>query len=226
MLSTKDMSAGSGRTKPVLSPGNQVIRINSITFDQTPYDMDAYNIMLHVESEPVAGEFEGFYKDMNNQGAGRFEGQVGRVRYSPYPFKDTTLASGREINRDQEVLKSMIFLSEQLGKRSELDAIEAGTIEDFMTKCDKVLGNSEFFNVCIGSREWENKDGYINNDLYLPRMSKDGIPVETIGKEPSRLLTFDRSTHVRALAKKETTDSNQTATNFEGTSGSGSDFEL
>ena len=40
MLSTKDMSAGSGRTKPVLSPGNQVIRINSITFDQTPYDMD------------------------------------------------------------------------------------------------------------------------------------------------------------------------------------------
>tara|TARA_R110000823_G_scaffold117502_13_gene241039 strand:+ start:196 stop:912 length:717 start_codon:yes stop_codon:yes gene_type:complete len=226
MLSTKDMSAGSGRTKPVLGPGNQIIKINSITFDQTPYDSDAYNIMLHVESEPVTGEFEGFYKDMSDQSQGRYEGQVGRVRYSPYPFKDTTLPSGREIERDQEVLKSMIFLSEQLGKRSELDAIEAGTIEDFMTKCDKVLGNSEFFNVCIGSREWENKDGYINNDLYLPRMSKDGIPVETIGKEPSRLLTFDRSTHVRALAKKETTDSNQTATNFEGTSGSGSDFEL
>jgi len=226
MLSTKDMSAGSGRTKPVLGPGNQVIRINSITFDQTPYDSEAFNIMLHVESEPVTGEFEGFYKDMNNQSEGRYEGQVGRVRYSPYPFKDTTLPSGREIERDQEVLKSMIFLSEQLGKRDELDAIEAGTIEDFMTKCDVVLGNSEFFNACIGAREWENKDGYINNDLYLPRMSKDGIPVETIGKEPSRLLTFDKAVHVRALVKKETTDSNQTTANFEGQSGSGSDFEL
>jgi len=225
MLSTKDMSAGSGRIKPVLGPGNHVIKINSITFDKTPYDADAFNIMLHVESEPVNGEFEVFYKDMNNHGAGRYKGQVGRIRYSPYPFKDTTLPSGREIERDQEVLKSMIFLSEQLGKRSELDAIEAGTIEDFMTKCDVQLSNSAFFNVCIGSREWENKDGYVNDDLYLPRMSKDGIPVETIGKEPSRLLKFDKSTHVRALAKKET-DTNQTTTNFEGQSGTGSDFEL
>ena len=139
MLSTKDMSAGSGRTKPVMGPGNHVVKINSITFDKTPYDSEAYNIMLHVETEPIQGEFEGFYKDMSNQSAGRYEGQVGRVRYSPYPFKDATLPSGREIERDQEVLKSMIFLSEQLGKRDELDAIEAGTIEDFMTQCNKVF---------------------------------------------------------------------------------------
>ena len=124
MLSTKDMSAGSGRTKPVLGPGNHVIRINSITFDKTPYDSEAYNIMLHVETKPVGGDFEGFYKDMADQSKGRYEGQVGRVRYSPYPFKDTTLPSGREIERDQEVLKSMIFLSEQLGKRDALDSIE------------------------------------------------------------------------------------------------------
>ena len=50
MLSTKDMSAGSGGTKPVIVTGNQKVKINSITFDQTPYDMDAYNITLHVES--------------------------------------------------------------------------------------------------------------------------------------------------------------------------------
>ena len=43
MLSTKDMSAGSGSIKPVIGPGNQVIKINSITFDVTPYDADAYN---------------------------------------------------------------------------------------------------------------------------------------------------------------------------------------
>tara|TARA_R110002049_G_scaffold237563_2_gene410708 strand:+ start:902 stop:1579 length:678 start_codon:yes stop_codon:yes gene_type:complete len=225
MLSTKDMSAGSGRTKPVLSPGNQVIRINSITFDKTPYDSEAYNIMLHVESEPVNGEFEGFYKDMTDQSKGRYEGQVGRVRYSPYPFKDTTLPSGREIERDQEVLKSMIFLSEQLGKRDELDSIEANTIEQFMVECNTILSNSEFFNACIASREWENKDGYVNNDLYLPRISKDGVPVEALGKESSRLLTFDKATHVKALVKKENNIAAATA-NFEGQSGSGSDFEL
>jgi hypothetical protein len=47
MLSTKDMSAGSGKARPVISPGNQVIKINKITFDQTPYDKEAYNIVFH-----------------------------------------------------------------------------------------------------------------------------------------------------------------------------------
>ncbi len=226
MLSTKDMSAGSGRTKPVLGPGNHVIRINSVTFDKTPYDSEAFNIMLHVETQPVGGDFEGFYKDMADQSKGRYEGQVGRVRYSPYPFKDTTLPSGREIERDQEVLKSMIFLSEQLNKRDALDSIEAGTIEDFMVKCNDVFKNGDFFNACIGSREWENKEGYVNDDLYLPRISKDGVPVEGIDVDTtkSRLMTFDRATHVRALVKK--TDPNQTNMSFEGKNGGGSDFEL
>ena len=144
MLNTKDMSAGSGRPKPVLGPGNHVIRINSVTFDKTPYDSEAYNIMLHVETEPVQGEFEGFYKDMTDQSKGRYEGQVGRVRMSPYPYKDATLPSGREVNRDQEVLKSMIFLSEQLNKRDELDSIEADTIESFMHQAAKVFSNTDF----------------------------------------------------------------------------------
>ena len=225
MLNTKDMSANSGRTKPVMGPGNQKIKINSITFDKTPYDSDAYNIMLHVETEPIKGDFEGFYRDMNDQSKGRYEGQVGRVRMSQYPYKDATLPSGREVSRDQEVLKSMIFLSEQLGKRDALDSIEADTIEAFMTKASELFTNSDFFNACIGSRQWENKDGYINDDLYLPRPSKDGVPVESIDMDSSksRLMTYDKSTHLREIVKKETPAADSS---FEGTKGSGSDFEL
>jgi len=223
MLNTKDMSAGSGRPKPVLGPGNHVIKINSVTFDKTPYDSEAYNIMLHVETEPVKGEFEGFYRDMQDQSKGRYEGQVGRVRMSPYPYKDATLPSGREVQRDQEVLKSMIFLSEQLNKRDALDSIEADTIESFMNQASKVFSKTDFFNACIGSREWESKEGYTNDDLYLPRVSKDGVPVETLNVENSRLMTFDRATHVRALVKKETPKADN---QFEGQNGSGSDFEL
>ena len=106
MLSTKDMSAGSGSIKPVIGPGNQVIKINSISFDVTPYDADAYNIVLHVETEPVKGEFQGFLKDMNKPDGARYEGQVGRVRFSPYPYKDATLPSGREIQRGDRSLRS------------------------------------------------------------------------------------------------------------------------
>ena len=225
MLNTKDMSAGSGRTKPVLDPGNHVVKINSITLDQTPYDADSYNIHLHVETEPVGGDFEGFFRDYNDQSQGRYEGQIGRVRISPFPFKDTTLPSGREISRDQEILKHMITLAETLDMRDGLDSIEAETIESFMTECNNLMGNSKLMNMCIGGREWENKEGYVNNDLFLPRISKDGIAMEAVDKENSRLLKFDRAVHVKALVKKET-PSGADSIPFKANSGSGSDFEL
>jgi len=226
MLNTKDMSAGSGRTKPVLDPGNHVVKINSITLDQTPYDADSYNINLHVETAPITGEFEGFFKDYNDQSQGRYDGQIGRVRISPFPFKDTTLPSGREISRDQEILKHMITLAETLNMREGLDAIEATTIEEFMKDCNDLMSNSKFINMCIGGREWENKEGYINNDLFLPRISKDGIAMEALDKENSNLLKFDRTIHVKALVKKDTSPNGTEELPFKADSGSGSDFEL
>lgn len=233
MLSTKDMTAGSGRVSPVLDPGNHEIRINSITFDQTPYDKEAYNILLHVETKPVEGEFEGFLTDPTNEKSPRYEGQVGRVRFGPWPYKDAELPSGRKISRDTEVLKAMIYLSEVLGCRDELDAIEVETIEDFMVEVNKLFTSSkgtqnipngcssDFFNACIAGREWENKEGYINNDLYLPRMSKDGIPLEAIGKENSRLLEFNKGEHIKPIKKKDDVASFEPKSND-----SGSDFEL
>ena len=224
MLNTKDMSAGSGRTKPVLDPGNHVVKINSITLDQTPYDADSYNIHLHVETAPIGGDFEGFFRDYNDQSKGRYDGQIGRVRISPFPFKDTTLPSGREISRDQEILKHMITLAETLDMRDALDSINAETIEDFMRECDDLMGGSKLINMCIGGREWENKEGYVNNDLYLPRISKDGIAMEALDKENSRLLQFDRAVHVKALVKKENSSADELP--FKADSGSGSDCEL
>jgi hypothetical protein len=207
MLNTKDMQVGSGKARPVLGPGNREIKINRITYDVTPYDKDAFNIMLHVEGRPEGGDFEGFLRDQNNESLGRYEGQVGRVRMSPYPFKDATLPSGREINKDQEVLKSMIFLGEVLNMRDDLDSIEAETIEDFMNQCNTLFTNGEkgslWINSCLASREWENKEGYVNNDLYIPRISKDGVGLEGLNAENSRLLTFDASIHVRPVAKKQ-----------------------
>lgn len=202
MLNTKNMSAGSGKPKPVIGVGNQVIKINSISLDVTPYDKDAFNVTLHVESKPIEGEFEGFLKDANKPNGPRYAGQVGRVRISPYPFKDAILPnSGKQIYKDSEILKSMIFVSETLGKRAELDAIEANTIEDFITACNKLFSNSKFINSCIAGREWENKEGYINYDLFLPRASKDGIPLESLDVDNSRLIEFNKADHVKAITK-------------------------
>tara|TARA_B110000879_G_scaffold195006_1_gene263321 strand:- start:29 stop:703 length:675 start_codon:yes stop_codon:yes gene_type:complete len=224
MLNTSGMSAGSGKEKPVIGPGNQVVKINSITFDVTPYAADAFNIMLHVESEPMQGEFQGFLLDPNNPNSPRYEGQVGRVRFSQYAYKDTILPNGNEISRDTEVMKAMIFLSEQIGKRTELDAIQANTIEDFMVKCNVVLSGPTYMNVCLGTREWENKEGYVNNDLYLPKMSKAGIPLEALGVENSRLIKYNVSdkNHYRPIVVKDVPATNS----FEPAPAAGDDFDL
>ena len=224
MLNTSGMSAGSGKEKPVIGPGNNVVKINSITFDVTPYAADAFNIMLHVESEPMEGEFQGFLVDANNPNGPRYQGQVGRIRFAPYPYKDAILPNGSEISRDTEVMKAMIFLSEQLDKRKELDAIQANTIEDFMSKCNAVLSGPTYLNMCFGTREWENKEGYVNNDLYLPKLSKAGVPIEALDVENSRLITYNTSdkNHYRALVKKDVLPTS----GFEPASTAGDDFEL
>lgn len=226
MLNTKDMSVGSGKARPLMGPGNTEVRINKITLDQTPYDSEAWNVNLHVETQPVGGEFEGFFKNKDNESEGRYAGQIGRVRMGPFPYKDTTLPSGREISRDQEILKGMIFLGEVLGKRDQLDSIEADTIETFITQCNKLFSNSDFFNVCLASREWENKEGYINNDLYLPKLSRNGVPMEALNAENSRLIAFDKDTHVKSVAKKAESNGQATTKEFANATPDSSDFNL
>jgi len=79
-------------------------------------------------------------------------------------------------------------------------------------------------NVCLGTREWENKEGYVNNDLYLPKMSKAGIPLEALGVENSRLITYNVNdkNHYRPVVKKDVPTTNA----FEPAAIAGDDFDL
>ncbi len=224
MLSTKDMSAGGGKIKPVISVGINTIKINRLELVKLPYDSETLNVNLHVESKPMGSGFQGFLKDINDPDGPRYEGQVGRVRLTPYPFKNATLPNGTEIYRDTEILKSMIFLAETLGKREELDMIEADTIEDFVSSCNDVLSNSDFFNACVGGKEWENKDGYINHDLFLPKRSRDGVPMEKADIENSQLLTYNEADHI--VKMKKTSAPTETAKFEPSPSDVGDDFDL
>lgn len=225
MLSTKDMATGGGKTRPIIGAGNNIVRINSISMSPTPWDPSAFNIHLHVETEPRGEGFEGFMIDKENPSLGKYAGQIGRVRMSPFAYQDATLPSGTEIKKDTEILKGMIYLSEVLGMRSELDSIEATTIEAFVESCNKLFSDSDFFHVCLASRQWENKEGYTQDDLYLPKFSKAGIPMEALDTEPSRLVQFDKNIHVKVPKGAATTKSFEPTVASNGTASS-SDFEL
>jgi len=86
MISTKDIPTGGGKTPKTLQPGNANIKINKIYLEKFPFGEDAYNLMLDCEGVDLGADFEGFFIDKDNEGAGRHTGQVGRVRASQWAF--------------------------------------------------------------------------------------------------------------------------------------------
>ncbi len=215
MLSTKNMKSGGGKKSPVISLGNQVFKINDVTFEQTPYDSDAYDIKLHVESKPVEGEFKGFLVDPKNENGPRYTGQVGRIRFSPYSYKNKTLPSGIEIKRDQEVLKAMAFLAEALDMRTQLDMIEAEDVFEFMKACRQIFkDNNIYINACVGGSEWQRTgEDYVNYNLFLPKLSKNGVPLEKLDVDNSRLIKYDADKHIIKKKNKPNNNPNGFANN-------------
>jgi len=207
MLNSKDISSGSGKISPIIKPGNQVLKINKITFDKAPYQIqgqDPYNITLHVESKPIGGGFKGFLVDPNNESGPRYEGQVGRVAMSAYPFIDKVLPSGVELFRDDQVLKNVVFLADTLGVREELNQITEPDVFSYMDAACKLFENTEYLNFCVGASEWLNKNtGYTNLNLWLPRLSRNGVPIERLDVENSNLIQFDRENKYHYSKLKE-----------------------
>lgn len=203
MLSTKEIKTSNGNS-PILKPGNHVVKINGIYLSVPPYNSDAYDLVIDVESEPVGGDFKGFLVDSNNENGPRYKGQVARVNSQRYTFADTVLKNGNEINRDQEILKMLVKMAEALDLRKSLDQITAGNIEEFVKKSNRVFKNGQYFNICIAGREWENSQGYINYNLFLPKFNKNKVALENldVDVEDSKLIKFDEEEHIIKIKTK------------------------
>lgn len=217
MISTKNIPQEENRISPILGMGNHIVRLNDLTIEPTPYDPESYNIYLHVETRPLGGGFQGFLKDPNNPNGPRYEGQVARVRMSPYPFNNNPIPNtDKKANRDLDIAKSIAMLADALGKRDEVDVIQAESCVPYVMAAARVLVGDEEMQICIGGREYRNKAGYIAHDLFLPRANKSYRPVGSL--DDKYVTTFSEEYHVKKLKEQPTS-------NFEPAS-TGSDFDL
>ena len=101
MISTKNINTNGSSLSKVLEPGNKTIKINSVALEKG-YKDDTYNIVMQCEGIALEN-FEGFYKDVKDQSLGRYEGQVGRVKSSEWPYNDFILPNGNKIVRDHNL---------------------------------------------------------------------------------------------------------------------------
>ncbi len=205
MISTKN--TGSGKTTPkIIQPGNAVCKILSVTLEKVPYDSEAYHVVLHVEGPDLGKDFEGFFKDKDKPELGRHLGQTGKVKAGLSPFSWKT-KSGAKIDRDRNI---SIFVKNLCTALKYDGDIEGETVEAFIENFNKLKPfDGKFLRMCICGREYTNRQGYTNYDLYLPFWSKDGVAfeLETIPEGSSKVFKFNPDVHILKKNKPEVVES-------------------
>jgi hypothetical protein len=179
MLSTKDVNIGgegSGMPK-VITPGNHKVKVNKLQLKQYSFmeKDNGYYLQLEVETEPL-DNFEGFFIDKDDESLGRYAGQIGTVKANQYYYKDTTLPSGTEINRDMEILKFIKNLCKETDCLSWFEKDADGkfdTIEEFVQGfSSEAPFKDKWLDVCVGGKEYYKNNGYIGYDMHFVKYKK------------------------------------------------------
>ena len=201
-LSTTDLgSAGSGLPKTI-TPGNHVLKINSIALEDFKFIPGAFHLMMHVETAPIEG-FEGFMIDKDDESKGRYQGQIGRVKASQYAFADGETKTGIKIQRDRSILIFLRTLAHTLQIDSwfvEQDG-KHETIEDFVKEFNKTADFREkYLEFCIAGKEYEGKTGYTNYDMWLPKA--EGKKYAFGAEKDDTVIAYNEAKHLKKLEVK------------------------
>ena len=202
-LSTTDLGNGGDGLPKTIAPGNHVLKINSVELEDFKFIEGAAHLMLHVETHPIEG-FEGFLLDKDDESKGRYNGQIGRVKASQYAFADGATKSGIKIQKDRSILIFLQNLSKTLGINDwfiEQDG-KHDTIEDFVLAFNKTAPfKDKYLEFCVACKEYVDKKGYTNYDMYLPKSEKGKYAFGEV--EEGKVMKYDEATH---LKKVETTE--------------------
>lgn len=174
MLTTKDIQVSKGgKTPKIFRPGNITAKITSIFLQPQKSNPDGLFLVLNLEGEDQGPEFEGFFYNSEKPELGRAKGQVARVKFSQYSYKDMVSKAGYPIPRDRQILRDICSLADALEVRAALDDIKAVDIQDFVEQASKILNNDKFLHWCIGGNAYMKDDGNKDFSLYLPKYDRN-----------------------------------------------------
>jgi hypothetical protein len=198
-LSTTDLGTGGAGQPKTISPGNHLLKINSIELEDFKFIDNAKHLMLHVETEPIEG-FTGFMIDKDDESKGNYTGQIGRVKASQYAYADGETKSGIKIQRDRSIL---MFL-QGLSKAFEFydwfinEDGKHATIEKFVAALNKAKPfKDKYVDFCVAGKEYEGKTGYINFDMWLPKAENKKYAFG------DNVMAYDETKHLKKIEIKE-----------------------
>ena len=225
-LSTTDLGTGGSGQPKTITPGNHVLKINSIELEDFKFIPGAYHLMLHVETEPIEG-FEGFMIDKDDESKGRYAGQIGRVKASQYAFADGETKSGIKIQRDRSILIFLQNFCKTLGINEWMQSQhnKHETIEDFINAFNKTAPfKDKYLEFCIAGKEYVGKTGYTNFDMWLPKAENGKYAFGEV--EEGKVIRYDESKHLKKLEVKPVDKFGDDEDDFSKPTKKSSDFSL
>jgi hypothetical protein len=197
--------AGSGVQK-IINPGEHYCKVVDMRLEAPPFDKDAYNIILTIETKE--DDFEGLPKDRNNPSLGNYEGKIGTVKVKQYPFS-TYNYGGKEITRDSQIFNWINMFAKNLGVFDKFK-IEAESIEDYFNDARTIILRSQVYAYYTVAGKEYYKDGYDkpNYNLFLPKPVDRVYPYNV---SYDNLLKFDENIHII----KTENSNNEPVTSFE-----------
>lgn len=195
-----------------LQPSNAECAIRSIKMERAEFlkDIEAYHLVLNLESRPVGGKFEGFAVDAADPSKGKLAGQSAFVKMSEYTYQNGN-RGGTEIDRDAEMLKDIKRLCIELGCTEWFDNADGkyNTMQEFVQAFNAEKPFKDIWmHYCIAGKEYVNKGGYKAYELFLPYQDRLGRPYS---KDKTKVQTFFESAHIRLPKVKENGSATQLA---------------
>lgn len=158
-----------------IEPGVIEAKVHKFELVKRPYQIEGENILdlvVHLESKAPGGNFKG----ATIPGTSDFyAGQIGRVKWSQFGFRNTTLPDLTVITVESEIARALKSFCMEIGQYKwfmEKDE-ELPTKESFIQELNASgIFKDHYLFWCIGSRQYQ-KGQYLNNDLFLPKYSKE-----------------------------------------------------
>lgn len=175
-------------TSQFLSPGSGlVLKINNIELKMSQNNNTPLPV-FHVESEPIT--------DPNFKGQDGAKGQVGRISANGgYYLKDD--------NQQQQFMGALKSIARALNKTDELEAIDAQSFAELISKAAAVLrgGYARYF---VAGVEFPKPQGKYGVKLVFPSRNF----VESVAIDETTLPKFDRNNKKHYLAVPKDTTGN------------------
>lgn len=200
-MSRKLSTKNSEETPKIIQPGDRVFKILSVNLVKFPFKEGALKVIFNIEGPDLGKDFSGFNYDKNDPTKGKYKGQCGRMDGTEWAFADGETKGGTIVYRDEVMLRFLKNLCKVSGKLAWLESQENQheTIEDFYGQLNKDKVFDElWFRACIGGKEYLNKEGYTNYNLFLAKFTGTKVPLEldSVPEESSKLIKFDEATHI------------------------------